>query len=101
MKKLMGLMVVAAWTSAGHAAPAVVEDVAERLKLQDVKKVITEVYNTDGNPCLPEGLSYQMEIQVKTVVGYEPDLEEIIYKWQTVKMVNIDKDGNVMEICRE
>ena len=71
---------------------------AEELKQTEIKSVITEVTNTDGNPCLPAGTSYNVDLMVKQAIREDMD---VVHKWETVKSVNVSKTGEVMEICFE
>ncbi len=54
----------------------------------------------EGNPCLPEGKSYQIELQVKQA-SYDHEKNKIVYSWETVKTIGVDNDGNMMEVCAE
>ncbi len=73
---------------------------AEMLK-SDVRTVVREVENTDGNPCMPEGKSFQVDMQVKTALAFDMEKMETVYEWVTVKTIGVDLDGSVMEICAE
>jgi len=80
------------------AIPEIVLAKAEELKQTQIRNEITAVENTDGNPCLPEGTSYNVEtlIQKSSIHG-----GEVVSKWESVKSVNISATGEVMEICME
>lgn len=71
---------------------------AKNMKANDTRTVITVVENKDGNPCLPAGKSSQVKLQVKQA-SYNG--HHVIHKWQTVKTINVAKDGSIMEICLE
>ncbi len=73
---------------------------AEMVK-DDVRTVVREVENTDGNPCMPEGKSFQVDLQVKTAIAFDRDKMETVYEWVTAKTIGVDVDGSVMEICAE
>ncbi len=62
-----------------------------QIKLDNVKTVISEIENDEGNPCLSEG-SYLVELQVSD--GSESS-------WKTVKTITVEEDGGVMEVCAE
>ncbi len=73
---------------------------AEMMK-SDVRTVVRDVENTDGNPCMPEGKSFQVDLQVKMALAFNPEKSQIVYEWVTVKTIGVDLDGSVMEICAE
>jgi hypothetical protein len=71
------------------------------LKKEDIRTVITEIENKEeNNPCLPDGKSYQIELQVKQAT-WDPEAEKVVYSWETVKTINSDKSGKIMEVCAE
>jgi len=80
--------------------PSTVLKVAKLLKTRDTRTVVSEVYNNDGNPCLPEGKSYNIELQVKQG-SFDPLQSKIVYNWETVKTVNSDLTGKIMDVCAE
>lgn len=82
------------------SAPRAVTDAAAKIKSADVKTVITQVTNTDDNPCMPSGVSYNVELKVKKAFwnGIKSKVE---YNWETVKQVNVSDKGEVMEVCAE
>ena len=82
------------------ATPALVQKAATKMQIDDVRTVITAVKNEDGNPCMPEGLSYNAELQVKQA-HYNGEKSNVEYKWETVKNINISTTGEVMEACGE
>lgn len=77
-----------------------VERAAAEMKESDTRTVIKDVENKDGNPCLPEGKSYQVELQVKQA-AYDRLNNRVVYSWETVKTINVDKLGSVSEVCAE
>lgn len=77
-----------------------VKKAALNLKVNDTRTIVKEVENTDGNPCMFEGKSHQIELQVKQV-SYDRIKNEAIYSWETVKTIVVDKAGEVMEVCAE
>jgi hypothetical protein len=100
MKKTI-LITVALFASAGaFASNLAVDKAAAKMKANDTRTVVTEVENKDGNPCMPEGKSYQVELQVKQA-SYNPEKNKTVYSWETVKTIGVDKDGKVMEVCAE
>ncbi len=74
-----------------------IEGVAKQMKKNDVQTVIKVVENTDGNPCMPEGKSYQVDLQIKRAI-IDHETNKIVYRWETVKTVGVDTEGKVMEI---
>lgn len=84
-----------------HSASDAVEKTAEKMRTEDVKTVITEVENTDHNPCLPEGKSHQIDLQVKKASAYDLEKNEVVYVWESVKTINVSADGTIMEVCSE
>jgi hypothetical protein len=82
------------------SAPKVVSDEAAKIKEKDVKTVTTQVNNSDGNPCLPEGLSYNVELKVKKAT-WNGIKSKTVYHWETVKEINVSLQGEVMEACGE
>ena len=100
MKKNV-LIIVALLTSASaFASNLAVDKTAAKMKANDTRTVITEVENKDGNPCMPEGKSYQVELQVKQA-SYNPETNKMVYSWETAKTIGVDKNGKVMEVCAE
>ena len=81
--------------------PNAVAKAASEMQSKDVRTVVREVENTDGNPCMPEGKSYQVDLEVKMAQGYDHDKNEIIYSWDVVKTIGVDNEGRVMEVCAE
>ncbi|MGZ3797530.1 MAG: class I SAM-dependent methyltransferase [Pseudobdellovibrionaceae bacterium] len=70
------------------------------MKAKDVRTITKEVENVDGNPCMPEGKSYQVELQVK-LAAFDHEKNKVIYSWETVKTIGVDKTGRVIEVCAE
>lgn len=95
--KSVVLALIFVTSSVGFAAPKAVEDAANRMKASDVRTVITEV--TEDSACVAKG-SYNVDLQVKVALGYSRG-NRPIYKWQSVKIINVEKDGSVMEVCME
>ncbi len=83
-----------------NATPAIVQEVAAKMAKTDVRAVIKEVENTDENPCMPSGKSFQVEIQVKQA-AYDHEKSKVVYSWESVKTVGVDRNGRVMEVCAE
>ncbi len=81
--------------------PNVVAKAALEMQTKDVRTVVREVENTDGNPCMPEGKSFQVDLEVKTAAGYDHEKGEIVYNWEVVKTIGVDNEGLVMEVCAE
>ena len=77
-----------------------VADAAAKMKKNDTRTVIISVNNAEGNPCLPEGKSYNIELQVKTA-SYNREKGEVEYTWTTVKTINSSLKGEIMEVCAE
>jgi hypothetical protein len=82
------------------AGNSTVEKVAAKLKANDTRTIIKQVENTDDNPCMPEGKSYQVELQVKQA-AYDHLKNKVVYSWETVKSIGVDRSGRVMEVCAE
>lgn len=97
---MIGLLVTFASVTASAHIPSSVQKIAGEIKANDTRTIVKEVTNTDGNPCMPEGKSYVVEIQVKQA-SYNYDKNDIDYSWQTVKTVGIDKQGRKSEVCAE
>lgn len=100
MKSLVLIAATLGVSLSAMAANPKVQKAAASLKANDTRTVTKIIENTDGNPCLPEGKSYQVDLQVKQA-AFNPDRSKVVYKWETVKTINVDKDGNVMEVCAE
>jgi hypothetical protein len=84
-------------------APQAVQDARAKLVSEEVRTTMHSIMNTDGNPCLSPGKSWQVEVQVKKderALDKKGDLT-VVSKWETVRTVVIDKDGGVMEECLE
>jgi hypothetical protein len=97
------LILLSLSTPAFAVGNAAVKQAAEDLKNNDVRTVITAVTNTEGNPCMAEGKSYSVDLQVKKAVTKMNKRGEVTvgYKWETVKTVGVDLEGRIMEICLE
>ncbi|WP_413287719.1 hypothetical protein [Bdellovibrio sp. HCB337] len=101
MKKyLIALTTLALSTQAFARIPSVVAKVAAAAKISDTRTVVKEIENTEGNPCLPEGKSYIVDIQVKQA-AFDYENSKVVYEWETVKSINVEKNGRVMEVCAE
>lgn len=97
MKKI--ILVVACLFSVNAFAKSPVEKAAENMKKNDTRTVIKEIDNTEGSPCLPEGKSFQVDLQVKQA-QVTPE-KEVVYYWETVKTIGVEKNGRVSEGCGE
>ena len=82
------------------ASNLAVEKVAAEMKSNDVRTITKEIQNTDGNPCQFEGKSFQVELQVKQA-DFDHLKMKTVYTWQTVKTINVDKEGHSIEVCAE
>lgn len=101
MKKILILAVLAISANVMAApVPAAVTKAANALKAQSVRTVIKKVVNREGNPCIPEGTSYNVELQVKQA-SYNPMTNKVVYKWETAKTINVEKNGATSEVCAE
>jgi hypothetical protein len=78
----------------------VAKELAEKMKSTDVRTKVTEVENKDENPCMPEGKSLQIELQVRQAY-FDREKSKIVYKWETVKTVGVDQSGQTSEVCAE
>lgn len=77
-----------------------VEKIAAAMKANDTRTIIKEVENTDGNPCMPAGKSYEVDLQVKQA-SYDYMNNEVVYSWETVKTIGVSQSGRIMEVCAE
>lgn len=102
MKKILILatLAISANVLAAPAVPAAVTKAANSLKAQSVRTVIKKIINREGNPCLPEGTSYNVELQVKQA-SFNRETSKVVYKWETAKTINVEKSGLTMEVCAE
>ncbi|QLY23987.1 hypothetical protein [Bdellovibrio sp. KM01] len=101
MKSVIALIAILGVTSTTFAAGVSIEKIAKEIKENDTRTVIKVVTNNqDQNPCLPDGESYIVEIQVKKA-GWDPINTKIVYKWTTEKTISVDKEGRKMEVCAE
>ncbi len=100
MKKAILIAMTSLVGTCAFAGTSPVEKAAAKLKDKDTRTVTTEVENTDGNPCMPEGKSYQVDLQVKKAYFNAMQMRTV-YSWETVKTINVSKDGRVMEVCAE
>ena len=78
-------------------SPAV-QKAVRKLKTNDVKTVVSKVVNNEENPCLSQGVSYDVALKVRKASW---NGSKVVYSWETVKSVNVDTDGRVMEVCAE
>lgn len=99
-KTILTLVVTLASMKASAMTPAIIKKIAANIKVTDTRTIVKTVMNTDGNPCMPEGTSYIVEVQVKQA-AYNYDIRDVVYSWETVKSVGVDKDGRVTEVCAE
>ncbi|WP_413574710.1 hypothetical protein ACLVWU_10815 [Bdellovibrio sp. HCB290] len=99
MKSIVTLAAVLTMTTSAFAAGSKVEDIAKKLKNEDTRTVI-KVVESNGYPCLPEGKSYIVDLQVKQA-AYDRLNNVMIYNWVTVKTIGVSLDGSVMEVCGE
>jgi len=86
--------------SAG-AVPAAVVQSLTKLASDTIRLELKAVKGEVGDPCMPAGKSYNVEIQVRNQVLGDIGDQGAQYVWETVKTLNIDKDGRVMELCQE
>ncbi len=93
-------MMILSTASSYAGVPAVVKNAAKAMKTSDVRSVVTAVNNQEGNPCIPEGVSYNIDLQVKTA-AYNRETQKIVYTWETVKTINSDAAGHISEVCAE
>ena len=93
---VFSLSAMAATPSKGSIAAA---KLATTMKTKDIRTIVTEVQNTDNNPCMGEGKSFNVELQVK--MGERDAVKGVVYKWETVRTINVDKDGLALEVCAE
>ncbi len=100
MNHVLMILTAALFSFTASAAPLPVLQAAKMVKQESVRTLIKEVENTDGNPCMPEGKSYTIDLQVKEA-QYDRNKGEIVYDWKTVKSVVSDANGEVMEVCAE
>ncbi|WP_413581758.1 hypothetical protein [Bdellovibrio sp. HCB288] len=100
MKSIITFAAILVMSSSVFAAGAKVEDIAKKLKNEDTRTIIKVVENNHGSPCLPEGKSYIVELQVK-YADYDRLNNKMIYTWRTAKSINVDLYGSVMEVCGE
>lgn len=100
MKKTIMATVALFVSVNAFASFSAVDRAAAKLKTNDTRTIIKQVENTDGNPCMPEGKSYQVELQVKQA-SYDRIKNKVVYSWETVKTIGVNKSGSVMEVCAE
>lgn len=102
MKAILFLAALSITTSsfAAPAVPTAVTKAANELKAKSVRTVIKKVNNHEGNPCMPEGISYIVELQVKQA-SFNPMTSKVVYKWETAKTINVEKNGLTSEVCAE
>src|SRR3989344_4213551 len=77
-------------------APQAVYKAAAKMKKNDVRTIVKSVMNVCGG----EGKSWNAELQVKQP-SYNRLTNKMSYTWETVKTINVDRDGGVMEVCAE
>jgi hypothetical protein len=100
MKKTVLVIATILIGASAFAGQLSIQKAAAKLKANDTRTVIKEVENTDGNPCLPDGKSFLVELQVKQA-AFNRETNKVVYSWETVKTVSVDKDGGVTEVCAE
>lgn len=98
MKNITMTVILVLSSVSAFAGNLAVEKVATKMKANDTRTIVKEVENTDGNPCMPEGKSYQVDLQVKQA-AYDHMKNKVVYSWETVKTIVVDKSGSVMEVC--
>lgn len=98
---LASLVIFASLSASAAHIPAKVQKAAAEIKANDVRTVITTVDNKDGeNPCLSEGISYIIDVQVKH--AYWNGLEnKVEYRWESAKTVVSEANGQTGEVCAE
>ena len=86
----------------GGSVPGIDEALtaAEEMKKEDIRTLVKQVENKEGNPCLPEGKSLIVELQVKQAY-FDRVKKQVLYSWQTVKTIGFDKDGHIQQVCAE
>lgn len=101
MKKIALIVLAIALPLAGFAAGTkAAKQTAAEFLAESTRTKITAVYNKDGNPCMDEGKSYKVEIQVRK--GFWNGVKQkVVYTWETVNEVLVSKDGSLMEVCGE
>ncbi len=100
MKSVLALIAILGMTSTTFAAGVSIEQIAKQIKEANTRSVVKVVTNQDGNPCMPEGESYIVEIQVKQA-HWDGINSKVVYEWVTEKSVSVDKNGSQMEVCAE
>ncbi|WP_142695467.1 hypothetical protein [Bdellovibrio sp. NC01] len=100
MKAVISTIVVILATSQAFAHTKKVEAAAAKIKEESTRTIIKTIDNVEGNPCLPEGKSYLVELQVRQA-AYDRIHNKIVYSWETAKTVNVDKSGAISEACGE
>ena len=101
MKTLMLTLVTIVLSQSAFAAETLaVLKAAATMKANDTRTITKEVMNTDENPCMPEGKSFIVELQVKKA-SWNPLKSKVVYSWETAKIISVEKDGKVMEVCAE
>ncbi|MBO9667903.1 MAG: hypothetical protein J7501_13960 [Bdellovibrio sp.] len=100
MKSVIAFIAVLGATTSAFAARPTIEQIAKKIKDHDTRTIVKVVENNGGEPCLPEGKSYSVELQVKHA-AYDRINEKVVYSWITEKTVSVSLDGSVMEVCGE
>ena len=98
---LASIVMFVSITASAAQIPSKVQKVAADIKDKEVRTVIAAVDNGDGkNPCLSEGVSYLVDVQVKK--AYWNGLEQKVeYKWESTKTVAVEANGQKVEVCGE
>lgn len=103
MKKMfIGMAVLATLVQAQAFAdvPESVTAAAQAMQSDSIRTVIVPFNNTEANPCVPEGESYNVELQVKQA-SIDPTTKQVVYTWETVKIINVSQTGEIVEACAE
>ena len=87
-------------SSSAFAGSSVAKRAAAKMQKNDVRTVTTIVDNVEGSPCIPEGKSYQIDLQVKQA-SYNRMTSQVEYTWETVKTISVGLQGEVSEVCAE
>lgn len=99
MKKVLFLIALTSMSmNVAFAGP--VSNAAAKMKLNDTRTVTKKINNTEGDPCFPEGISYNIELQVKKA-SFDRLKSKVVYAWETVKSINVSPSGEVSEVCAE
>ncbi len=95
MKTILFTSVLITSTFAHALVPQKVVAAAAKMKTNQVRTVVVETH--ENNAC---DAGYNIEVQVNLAERVGED-GQIAHHWQTVKVVNANSDGQIMEICEE